>query len=116
MIEKICADSQVLISILHRFFTVVGKGLTIVSDFCCCSVTKLCLLCYPMDCSLSGSSTMEFRSQEYWSGLPFLSPGTLPDPQIKPISLSLAGRFFTTASAGKPIAEWGGGQLGDQAV
>ena len=104
-------------SILCRFFTVVGKGLTIVSDCCYCSVMKLCLvLCDPMDCSLPGSSTMEFRSQEYWSGLPFLSPGNLPDPQIKPMSLSLAGRFFTTASPGKPTAEWRGGQLGDQAV
>ena len=32
------------------------------------------------------------------------------------MSLALAGRFFTTASPGKSIAEWGGGQLGDQAV
>ena len=26
----------------------------------------------------------EFSRQEYWSGLPFLSPGCLPDPRIKP--------------------------------
>ena len=104
-------------SILHRFVTVVGKGFTIVSDCCCCSVTKLCLLiCDPMDCSLPGSSTMEFRRQEYWSRLPFPSPENLPDPWIKPMSLALAGRFFTTASPGKPIAEWGSGKLGDQAV
>ena len=35
--------------------------------------------------------------QEYWSGLPFPSPGDLPDPGIKPVSLALAGRFFTTS-------------------
>ena len=29
---------------------------------------------------------MEFSRQEYWSGLPFLSPGDLPDPGIKPVS------------------------------
>ena len=40
--------------------------------------------------------------QEYWSGLPFPSPGDLPDPGIKPAS-ALAGRFFTTESSGKPI-------------
>ena len=32
-------------------------------------------LCDPMDCRLRGSSTMEFSRQEYWSGLPFPSPG-----------------------------------------
>ena len=44
-------------------------------------------------------------SQEYWSGLPFSSPGDLPDPEIKPMSPAspaLAGRFFTTETCGKP--------------
>ena len=43
---------------------------------------------------------MEFPRQEYWSGLPFPSPGDLPNPGIKPtslVSLGLAGRFFTTS-------------------
>ena len=38
--------------------------------------------------------------QEYWSGLPFPTPGDLPDPGIEPafpVSLALAGGFFTTA-------------------
>jgi len=30
---------------------------------------------------------MEFSRQEDWSGLPFPSPGDLPDPGIKPVSL-----------------------------
>ena len=33
--------------------------------------------------------SMEFSRQEYWSGLPFPSPGDLPDPGIKPGSLPL---------------------------
>ena len=38
-------------------------------------VSQSCLtLCDPMDCSLSGSPSMEFSRQEYWSGLPFPSP------------------------------------------
>ena len=45
---------------------------------------------------------MGFLRQEYWSGFPFLSPGDLPDPGIKPASPALAGRFFTTESPGKP--------------
>ena len=48
---------------------------------------------------------MEFARQEYWSGLPIPSPGDLPDPGIKPMSLmspALAGRFFTPEPPGKP--------------
>ena len=40
---------------------------------------------------------MEFSRQEYWSGLPFLTPGDRPDSGIKLVSLAspaLAGRFF----------------------
>ena len=43
--------------------------------------------------------SMEFSRQEYWSGLPFHSPGDLSDSGIKLVALaspSLAGRFFTT--------------------
>ena len=43
-----------------------------------------------------------FPRQEYWSELPFPSPGDLPDPGIKPRSPALAGRFFTTEPPGKP--------------
>ena len=49
--------------------------------------------------------SMGFSRQEYWSGLPCTSPGDLPDPGIKPVSLmspTLAGEFFTLAPPGKP--------------
>ena len=40
--------------------------------------------------------SMGFPRQEYWSGLPFLSSGDLPDPRIEPPSLScIPGEFFT---------------------
>ena len=56
---------------------------------CACSV-KLCrTLCNPMDCSPPGSSVHGFPRQEYWSGLPFPSPGDLPDSGIKPTSPAL---------------------------
>jgi len=45
---------------------------------------------------------MGFSRQEYWSGLPCPPPGDLPNPGIRPVSLtfpSLVGGFFTT---GKP--------------
>ena len=49
--------------------------------------------------------SMEFSRQEYWSGLPFPSPGDLPNPGIEPKSLvspALVDDLFTTASPGKP--------------
>ena len=45
-------------------------------------------VCNPTDCSPPGSSSMGFSRQEYWSGLPFPSPGDLPDPGIEPASPS----------------------------
>ena len=49
--------------------------------------------------------SMRFFRQEYWSGLPFPTPGDLPDPRIEPTSLAsptLAGGFFSTPPHGKP--------------
>ena len=46
--------------------------------------------------------SMGLSRQEYWSELPFPTPGNLPNPGIKPKSLAspaLAGRFFTFACA-----------------
>ena len=48
---------------------------------------------------------LEFSKQEYWSGLPFPTPGYLPDQGIEhasPVSPALAGGFFTTEPSGKP--------------
>ena len=49
--------------------------------------------------------SMGFSRQEYWNGLPFPSPGDLPDPWIEtasPVSTALAEGFFTTEPPGKP--------------
>ena len=51
-----------------------------------------------MNCSPPGFSCLEFSRQEYWSGLPFPTPGDLPDPEIEPESPALAGGFFTTGA------------------
>ena len=45
--------------------------------------------------------SMGFSRREHWSGLPFPTPGDLPDPRIKPVSLmspALACGFFTTST------------------
>ena len=59
----------------------------------------------PCTVALQASLSMGFPRQEYWSGLPFPSPGTLPDPRTDPASPALAGRFFTTEPPGKPIGD-----------
>ena len=41
---------------------------------------------------------MEFSRQEYWSRVPFPTAGYLPNPEIEPASLALAGRFLTTSA------------------
>ena len=47
--------------------------------------------------------SMELSRQEYWSRLPFPSPGDLPNPGIEPASPALAGGFFTPEPQGKDI-------------
>ena len=64
------------------------------------------LFATPWAAACQDPPSMEFSSQEYWSGLPFLSPVDLPDPGIEPTSLAspaLAGEFFTIALPGKLI-------------
>ena len=53
--------------------------------------------------------SMGFARQEYWSGMPFPSPGNFPDPGIKPLSPALqavsciALGFFTAEPPGTPL-------------
>ena len=48
---------------------------------------------------------MGFSRQEYWSGLPFPSPGDLPDPGIEPRSHALQADALTSELPGKPQYE-----------
>ena len=53
--------------------------------------------------------TMGFSRQEYWSGLPFPSPGDLPNPGIEPRSPALEAGALTSEPPGKhqpPIKLW----------
>ena len=56
--------------------------------------------------TLQAPLSMGFSRQEYWSGLPFPSPGDLPNPGIEPTSPALAGGFFTTEPPGKPLCKF----------
>ena len=49
---------------------------------------------------------MGFSRQEYWSGLPFPSPGDLPDPGIEPGSPTLEADALTSEPPGKPYSKY----------
>ena len=57
------------------------------------SLQSCLILCDPMDCSQAPLS-MGFSRKEYWSGLPFPSPGYLPNPVIKLRSPTLEADFL----------------------
>ena len=63
-------------------------------------VAQLCLtLCKPWTIAHQAPPSMGFSRQEYWSGLPFLSPGDLPDPGIEPRSPALQADTFNLCTA-----------------
>ena len=65
-----------------------------------------CVLLFviPRIVACQASLSMQFYRQGYCSGLPFPSPGDLPNPGIQSRSTVLAGRFFTTVPPEKPIS------------
>ena len=67
-------------------------------------VTKSCLtLVTPWTVACQAPLSMGFSRQEYWSGLPFPSPGNLPDPGIEPGSPALQADSLPIELWGKPI-------------
>ena len=56
-----------------------------------------------MDYSRPCSSVLEVLQARYWKGLPFPSPGHLPDPRIKPRSPTLQAHSLPSEPLGKPI-------------
>ena len=63
-------------------------------------------LCDSIDCSRSQDSpSLGFSRQEYWSGLPFPSPGDLPDPGIEPRSPALQVDSLPSEPPEKPQLE-----------
>ena len=53
------------------------------------SFSRVPLLVTPWTAAYQALPSMGFSRQEYWSGLPFLSPGDLPSPGIEPVSPAL---------------------------
>ena len=73
-------------------------------EYCCAALSLVRLFATLWTSACQAPLSMEFFRQEYWSGLPFPTPGDLPDPGIKLASLvspALVSGFFTTAPPGK---------------
>ena len=70
---------------------------------CCCFQLFSCVQLFVTSWSVAHQASLSrgFPRQEYWSGLPFPSPGDLPDPEIEFASSPVTGKFFTTESPGK---------------
>ena len=67
-----------------------------------CLATKSCPTLVTPSIVLQDPLSMGYPSQEFWSGLPFPSPGDLPDPGIKSMSPALLVHFLSTEFRGKP--------------
>ena len=70
------------------------------------SLSRVRLFATPWTVAYQASPSMGFSRQEYWSGLPFPSPGKLSDPGIEPRSPALEADTLTSEPPGKP-----GGQV-----
>ena len=97
----------------RRKITLFGFGLLLLCEVLLCThgglvvvvvwfLSRIQLFASPWTAVCQSPLSIGFPRQEYWSGLPFPSPGNLPDPGIKPVSSSLQEDFFTTEPLGKP--------------
>ena len=67
------------------------------------SLSHVRLFATPWTIAHQDPPSMGFSRQEYWSGLPFPSPGDVPDPGIEPRSPALQADTLTSEPPGKPL-------------
>ena len=68
------------------------------------SLSRAQLFATPWTAAHQAPQSIEFSRQEYWSGLPFSSPGDLPNPGIEPRPPALQAEALLSEPLGKPIA------------
>ena len=66
------------------------------------SLSRVWLFVTPWTVAYKALPSVGFSRQEYWSGLPFPSPGDLPDPGIEPRSPALQADALPSKPPGKP--------------
>ena len=65
-------------------------------------LSRFQLFVTPWTVAYQAPQSMEFSKQEYWSGLPFPSPGDFPNPGIEPGPPALQAAALPSEPAGKP--------------
>ena len=68
------------------------------------SLSRVQLFATPWTVAHQAPPSTGFSRQEYWSGLPFPSPGDVPNPGIKPRSPALQADALTSELPGKPFS------------
>ena len=86
---------MLLISSFFSIFLIVKRVVILVAKSCLTLVTPWTVAC-------QATLSMGFSRQEYQSGLPFPSPGDLPDPGIEPTSPALQADSLPIELRGKP--------------
>ena len=69
------------------------------------SLSRVRLFVTPWTVAYQAPPSMGFSRQEYWSGVPFLSPGDLPDPGIEPGSPALQADALPSKPPGKTMTD-----------
>ena len=72
----------------HRFSSLQGQSEVLLAQSCP-------TLCDPWTAARQAPMSLEFSGQEFWSGLPFSSPGDVPDAGIKPGLLLCQGTLYS---------------------
>ena len=67
------------------------------------SFSRVRLFAIPWTIAYQAPLSMGFSRQVCWSGLPFPSPGDLPDPGIEPGSPTLQADALSSEPSGKPV-------------
>ena len=70
------------------------------------SLSRVRLFATPWTVAYQAPPSMGFSRPEYWSGLPFPSPGDRPDPGIEPRSPTLEAGALPSEPPGNPCVKW----------
>ena len=87
---------------MDLFDNFINQGVCVCVCVCVLVPQSYLTLCNPMAIALRAPLSMEFSRQEYWSELPFPSPGDLCDPGIEPRSPALQVGPLPFEPPGKP--------------
>ena len=94
-----------MFSIFHKMCNSKSVHCFLRSGICACVLSRVRLFVTPQTVACQAPLSTEFFRQEYWSGLPFPSPGDLPDPRIEPRSPALQVVLYHLSHHGSPKNE-----------